>query len=382
MTVPPSPTPSAIILAAGYSSRMGAFKPLLELNGVPAIKRIIGAYRTAGVTDIHVVTGFRSRDVETQIGNLGVLPIYNPDHDNGMFSSVKTGAMALADQVPAFFVHPVDIPLVRPHTLSVLLETWQTFYPAVIYPMFSGHRGHPPLIHGDLRTAVLKHDGQNGLRGLLERFESEVRDLPVADKGVLLDMDTPDDYTRLSEQASAPDVLTDDECSQLAEKVCKLPTGIIEHCRKVAGIAERLTTALNAAGCDLDARRIRSAALLHDIARLEKNHAYAGARLLEKMGFPALAEIIAVHMQIELDDRPSMDEAQVVFFADKLVAGPVLVDIDTRFSAKLAKYGHDPAVAANIQRRRQAALTIQSRIEALTGKTINVLVAPDVARYQ
>ena len=382
MTVSPSPTPSAIVLAAGYSSRMGAFKPLLELNGVPAIKRIIGAYRRVGVTDIHVVTGFRSRDIETQIGDLGVFPVYNPDHDSGMFSSVKTGAMALADQVPAFFVHPVDIPLVRSHTLSLLLEAWQAFSPAVIYPTFSGHRGHPPLIHGDLRTAVLKHDGQNGLRGLLERFESEARDLPVADQGVLLDMDTPDDYTRLSEKANAPDVLTDDECGQLAEKICKLPIEIVEHCRKVAGVAERLTTALNAAGCDLDARRIRSAALLHDISRLEKNHATEGARLLEKMGFPALAEIIAVHMRIELNDRPPMDEAQVVFFADKLVAGQVLVDIDTRFSAKLKKYGKDPAVAANIQRRRQAALTIQSRIEALTGKTVGTLVAPDVVRDQ
>ncbi len=377
---PSPPLPSAIILAAGYSSRMGKFKPFLEVGGLPTIERIISTYRTAGIDDIHVVTGFRSEDVKAKIADLGVFPAYNPDHDSGMFSSVATGVKALADKAPAFFIHPVDIPLVRPHTLSILLEAWSDHPPAVLYPGFDGHRGHPPLIRGDLKSAILAHDGQNGLRGLLERFAQEARDLPVADEGILLDMDTPDDYLQLFERSTMPDVLTDNECRALAETVCRLPDKIIGHCRKVAEVADLLTARLNAAGCALDARLIRSAALLHDIARLEKNHALAGARLLEKMGFSALAEIIAVHMQIELDNRPSMDEAQVVYFADKLVAGADLVDMKARFSAKLDKYGHDPAVAENIQHRLQAALTIQSKIEALTGKPIHEIVAMDVVR--
>ena len=65
--MPAPPSPSAIILAAGYSSRMGEFKPLLELSGLAAIDRVIGLYQAVGVTDIHVVTGFRSATIEAAV---------------------------------------------------------------------------------------------------------------------------------------------------------------------------------------------------------------------------------------------------------------------------------------------------------------------------
>lgn len=371
------PFPSAIILAAGYSSRMGEFKPLLELSGLAAIDRVIRLYQTVGVTDIHVVTGFRSTTIEAAVQRRAVHLVHNPDHDTGMFSSVLAGVSALPAAAPAFFVHPVDIPLVRSHTLRVLLETGRTHFPAIAYPTFDDHRGHPPLIRGDLRQIVLSHDGEGGLRALLERFNDQAVDIPVADNGVLLDMDTPDDYARLSGRSEASAILNDEECRMLMEKVFRLPAAIIDHCRQVACVAAGLAQAVNAAGASLDIPLIRSAALVHDVARLEKNHAAAGARLLEQMGFAGLAEIVAVHMQIHVDENSAVDENQVVHLADKLVSGSDLVSVAKRFGAKLKKYGHDPIVADKIEQRRRTALTIQTKIERIAAATIDEILNPN-----
>jgi CTP:molybdopterin cytidylyltransferase MocA/HD superfamily phosphodiesterase len=378
--MPAPPSPSAIILAAGYSSRMGEFKPLLELSGLAAIDRVIGLYQAVGVTDIHVVTGFRSATIEAAVRSRSVDLVHNPDHDKGMFSSVLAGVNALPEATPAFFVHPVDIPLVRAHTLSVLLETGRIHSPAIAYPTFDDRRGHPPLIRGDLKEAILAHDGEGGLRTLLDRFGDQARDIPVADNGVLLDMDTPDDYALLSNRSETSAILTDDECRQLMEKVVRLPASIIDHCRQVARVAVRLAQAVNTAGAGLDMSRIRSAALVHDVARLEKNHAAAGARLLEQMGFPGLAEIVAVHMQIHVDKHSPIDEAQVVHLADKLVSGSNVVSLAKRFDAKLNKYGHDPIVAEKIEQRRQAALTIQTKIERAAAATIDQIIVSKGSR--
>jgi CTP:molybdopterin cytidylyltransferase MocA len=365
-----SPSLSAILLAAGYSSRMGAFKPLLELGGLTAIDRVIDAYRSVGVADIHVVTGYRSTAVQAAVHGRPVNLVRNPQHAAGMFSSVVAGVRALPDRTDMFFVHPVDIPLVRPYTLTRLMDAGRSCAPSVVYPAFDGRRGHPPLIRGRLGEAIRAHDGQGGLRAVLERYDSEARDVAVADCGVLLDMDTPDDYAQLAGQADGSAILNDEECRVLMEKVCRLPASIIDHCRQVANVAARLARAVNAAGGTLDIAGIRAAALVHDVARLESDHAAAGAHLLSQMGFAGLARMVGTHMQIHVDSQAPIDEAQVVHLADKLVSGSTVVSLDDRFDARHNQYGSDPVAARRIEQRRRTAQTIQAKVERLTGKPI------------
>ncbi len=366
----PSNEISAIILAAGYSRRMGRYKPLLDLDGQTVLDRVVSLYRNAGVTDIRVVTGFRSESIRIALADQPVCVIHNPDHDRGMFSSVLAGINSLPAAVQSFFVHPVDLPLVRPYTLKILMDAFPKSSSSVLYPVFDGLRGHPPLIHGELKNAILTHDGSNGLRGLLGRFDSKALDVQVADEGILLDLDTPDDFQRLSTRLAGSAVLTENECSMLMENIRMLPGPIINHCRLVSRVAKTVAEAVHANGIPLDIPLIQSVARVHDVARLEKNHASAGARLLNEMGFPAMAAIVAVHIDINVSEEPLLDEAQIVHLADKLVAGDTLVSLSQRFDAKLEKYSRDPNISARINQRRQAAFTIQNKVEQASGDTI------------
>jgi len=117
------------------------------------------------------------------------------------------------------------------------------------------------------------------------------------------------------------------------------------------------------------------AALLHDIARTRKDHAAAGARLLERHGFPRLAPIVAEHMDLAVAPDTLPDEAQVVFLADKLVAGDRLVDLEERFARKMAQYGRDPSVGARIVQRRDNARRARDKVERLTGRSVNAMAA-------
>jgi putative nucleotidyltransferase with HDIG domain len=170
------------------------------------------------------------------------------------------------------------------------------------------------------------------------------------------------------------DRLSDRECRMLMEKVCRLPGPIVDHCRQVAVVAQTLAEKILGRGSAIDISLVRSAALVHDVARLDGNHAAVGARLLNEMGFPAMADIVAAHMAIEVTGTSPLDESQIVYLADKLVGGNTVANLRQRFAAKLEKFGHDPEAAADIDRRLQAALTIRDKVERIAGQPVDQIL--------
>ncbi len=195
---------TALILAAGYSSRMGTLKPLLPLGGSTVIEEAVQRFRTARVDDIRVVTGYRAEKLAPVLKRLGVKEVFNPDYDQGMFASVRAGVRSLETGIAAFFLLPVDIPLVKPRTITGLLHAYRHGDARIIYPCFKGLRGHPPLI-SQACVADLPLDWEGGLRAFLSRYHAEALDLEVMDDTILLDCDTPEDYHRLQAYASKED---------------------------------------------------------------------------------------------------------------------------------------------------------------------------------
>lgn len=361
---------AALILSAGYSQRMGRFKPLLPMGAGCVLERVTDLYRASGIGRILVVTGHEAATLQAAVKDLPVQWVPNPAYDQGMFSSILAGLRALPEGCDAFFIHPVDIPLVRSQTVRQLVAARQHRPASVIHPAFAGRRGHPPLVDAALRPQILQWGGSGGLAGFLQRRDVDSLEVAVADEAVLLDLDTPEDYRILLARAAKEEIPSNAECRVLMEEIALLPEAVARHAHAVAAVARALTAALNAAGMHLDTELVNAAALLHDIARTEKGHAEAGARLLEFHGFSSLAPIVRVHMDMPKVGQEPVDETQVVFLADKLVRGDQWVGLEQRFGAKMAKYGQDPSAAAAIERRREDAGCIQAKVERLAGRTI------------
>lgn len=135
------------------------------------------------------------------------------------------------------------------------------------------------------------------------------------------------------------------------------------HCRAVAAFAEEIADALRKAGRPLDADAIRAAAMLHDLARREENHAALGARWLSELGYPEVSDMVRQHHD---PDGAELNEAAVVFIADKAVRGTERVPIAERFSESAKKCSVPEAAAAH-QRRYGMAKTIREAINMLCG---------------
>lgn len=355
---------AAIVLAAGFSSRMGEFKPLLPFGGRTVLGHVVANLREAGVRHIHVVTGCRADLLSPELAALGVREVYNPNFARGMFTSVQAGVASLPAAIEGFLLLPVDVPLVRASTFQRVMRVADSSSAAVLHPVFRGERGHPPFIRRTLFGEILRSNGEGGLRAILARHGHEAASVAVFDRGCLLDMDCPEDYRRLLGMLAHRHVPDADECEAMLEAAVT-PEPVRRHCRVVATFAMSLARQLNEAGMRLDASLATAAALVHDIAKGRRHHATAGAALMHEYGFPGVADVVARHMTIDFDGR--IDESAVVYLADKLVQGEGLVPLETRFAPAFARFAGEPKALAGAQRRYADAQAILSAIESLTG---------------
>jgi CTP:molybdopterin cytidylyltransferase MocA len=187
---------AALILAAGRSSRMGAFKPLMPLGGQTVLEILINLYRSVEISDMLVVLGHQAADVRPILEAQGIPWTINEQYDQGMFSSIQAGVKNLHPDCKAFFLHPADIPLVRPETINRLMNIRGGETTSICYPCHEGRRGHPPLISTALIPAVLAFDEPGGMRALLSRYNGEALNIDCHDPGILMDIDAPEHYEK------------------------------------------------------------------------------------------------------------------------------------------------------------------------------------------
>lgn len=359
---------AGVILAAGLSRRMGRFKPLLTLGGRSLLARAVACLDQAGVHELRVVTGHLAEELRPALEDLGLAEVHNPDYARDMYTSVRAGVAALPQGIDAFFLLPVDIPLVRPASLNHLRPAFAAARPAVALPTFLGQLGHPPLIAADLIPAILAWPGQGGLQGLLERYADRTLRVPVADQGVLLDMDTPEDHAHLQAVWERRRFPNQDEMAALLDEVQAAPAAVVAHGQAVARAARALGEALVAAGNPLDLETLEAAARCHDLAKGQPDHAQAGAAVLRDWGWPRVAELVARHADIDPPAQGPVGADEVLYLADKLVEGDRPVDMDQRFQAKLERHGGEPGAVMAIERRWNAARAIRGRIAAVCGR--------------
>jgi CTP:molybdopterin cytidylyltransferase MocA len=128
--------------------------------------------------------------------------VVNQHYHDGMFSSIQRGVREIGQQCDAFFLLPVDTPLVRTSTIMQLLETFESMPTTLICtPQYNDRNGHPPLIDTCLIDEILAYDGQGGLRSLLRNYQDKSCSVAVPDKHILMDLDTRNDLAHLRDAA-------------------------------------------------------------------------------------------------------------------------------------------------------------------------------------
>jgi putative nucleotidyltransferase with HDIG domain len=369
----------ALILAAGFSSRMGELKPLLPLGRSSVIEEAVDRFWRGGIDDVRVVVGHRAEELTPFLDRLRVRWVLNPDYESGMLSSIFAGVRSLEPDVEAFFLLPVDIPLVKPRTISELIERYRETGTAVVYPRFLNEPGHPPLI-ATACVSDLPPQFEGGMRAYLSRFDARAVYVDVVDQAVVMDCDTPSEYRRLLDYAKRWDIPSVQECEAFWRRF-DVSENVIAHSRVVAELARLLAVHLHRVGCSFNIPLIIAAGLLHDLMKGTPDHARAGAKVLRDSGYPEVAAIVASHMDIRLMHlMPS--EADLIYLADKCVDGDRVVRLEDRFDKALAKFAGKPEILKAVAGRFKNAKAIRARVENLLRTPFDLILEKHAKNLQ
>jgi len=193
---PPDAEVECVILAAGLSTRVKGWKMILPFGDSTVIETTVRNALSV-CNRVILVTGYRAEELLQLFGSWSdVFTVYNADFKKGMFSSIQAGASHITTD--RFFIALGDMPLVSPVTYQRLLEVKRE---EVAIPRFQKKNGHPVLLSSKIAAKIIKSDASTTLRDILDRQVAV--SVPVDDRAILHDIDTPEDYRRLHDESGS-----------------------------------------------------------------------------------------------------------------------------------------------------------------------------------
>jgi molybdenum cofactor cytidylyltransferase len=187
---------AAILLAAGRSRRMGAFKPLLPFGPRTVIESSVANLKAAGVLEIVVVIGHRGEEIREQLKTAGVTFVLNSEPDTPMAASIALGIDHIRGDCDAALILPADQPAIPANTIRSIVNEWEDGA-SLVQPEYADRGGHPVLIDRKYFPELLHLDSERGLRGFFEQHRPETRRLAVNSPFIARDLDTWEDYVAL-----------------------------------------------------------------------------------------------------------------------------------------------------------------------------------------
>jgi len=194
------PKVAALVLAAGQSRRMGARNKLLaEINGVAMVRRVVDAVISSHADPVLVVTGHEAGRVRGALADLAISFIDNPDFEEGISASLRHGLAALPSDCDGVLVCLGDMPRVDAAMLDKLIGAFEPEKGNdICVPVHQGKRGNPVLWGKRYFADMREIAGDVGAKYLIGRHADAVREVAIAEDGVLIDVDSPDALAALT----------------------------------------------------------------------------------------------------------------------------------------------------------------------------------------
>ena len=202
---------SAVVLAAGMSTRMGQNKLLLNFREKPLIVHAVDTLLASDIDEVIVVLGHEIEKVRDQLErSIGLAnkaasgkPLrltQNPDYQNGLSTSVRTGVEAVSRQANGIMIYLADQPLLEPEDVNRIVAGFaaaKEVNKSIVVPFFRGERGNPVILDASLRDSILGIVGDVGCKGVIKRYPEKVYAIEMENDHVVRDVDDVQAYERL-----------------------------------------------------------------------------------------------------------------------------------------------------------------------------------------
>lgn len=186
---------TGIILAAGFSRRMGEDKLLLKIDGESIIEKVIKASSRSNLDRIILV--YRKDEVKEIGERYGLRTIHNENADLGQSQSMKVG-IGESEESEAYMFIVGDQPFLTKELINILIEEYKKGQFPIVVPYFNGDRGMPMIMSSEYKEELLNVVGDKGGRKIVRDNLLKVKKVHIEDQSIVMDLDTPEDFEIIS----------------------------------------------------------------------------------------------------------------------------------------------------------------------------------------
>lgn len=185
---------NAIIMASGFSKRMGTNKLLLTFEGKTLIENILNKVIQCSFYDVVLIA--QDKDI-LEIGRKsGIKGIYNGSAELGQSQSIKLGIMN-SEEAEGYAFFTGDQPLMNVETIKYLMNCFYEKKESIIVPAFKEKRGTPVIFPRKFKSELLSLQGDTGGKQLISKYLDDTKFIEVNSELILFDIDTEEDYKKL-----------------------------------------------------------------------------------------------------------------------------------------------------------------------------------------
>jgi molybdenum cofactor cytidylyltransferase len=185
---------SAILLAAGESKRMGVDKLSLPWERRTVLEHCFEALQRSEAKEVIVVLGIRNKKAKGLFRMPKAKTVINPLSHLGMSTSIRRGLQAIRPGFHGVLISLGDQPHLKTRTINGLIHAFEKGKRGIVVPCYRGKRGNPVIFHRRYKKELLDLKGDVGGKSITERHPEDVRLVPVKSRGVVMDVDTWQDY--------------------------------------------------------------------------------------------------------------------------------------------------------------------------------------------
>ncbi len=185
---------SAIVLAAGESTRMGSPKLLLPIEGKSLLQHVIDNALQSKVSEVIVVLGAEATKLQSEIKQRQVQIIENTAYKKGLSTSLRVGLQAVSPQAQAVLVLLGDQPLINHDIIDTLIDKYEESGSIMVAPVYNGKRGNPILFDRTLIPDLIRVTGDKGGREIIKKYLAQLATVDFGPTILGSDIDIWDDY--------------------------------------------------------------------------------------------------------------------------------------------------------------------------------------------
>ena len=187
---------SAIILAAGKSTRMGELKPLAQFGRQTFLETILQNFKNAGIEDVLIVLGYKAEQIAKELNFRPDDFTINKNYSLGQFSSVQAGVKNLKSNCTGVFLALVDQPQISPDIIAKIRKVFEENSDKIVIPTLNGKRGHPPVLPKWLFHEILIANPTQKTSEIIRSHPDKVYELEIGDESILWNINTKQDLER------------------------------------------------------------------------------------------------------------------------------------------------------------------------------------------